>query len=102
MNSFLCVRAPHLLSAAFPCLRRATQPDILRIIKELALYEKEPDAVKCDEQMLTENIFEKGYAGVLLAKEGSKVKQGAEVIGMALVSGAARGETLESKCNERV
>lgn len=75
-------------SCRLPCLacipRR--QPDILRIIKELALYEKEPDAVKCDEQMLTENIFEKGYAGVLLAKEGSEVKQGAEVIGMALVS----------------
>ncbi|KAJ9126266.1 hypothetical protein QFC24_001994 [Naganishia onofrii] len=70
-------------------------PDILRLIKELAVYEKEPDAVTatpelasigCDEIFLRtepysyikENVFEKKYAECLLAKDG------AEVIGMAL------------------
>ncbi|KAJ9099785.1 hypothetical protein QFC21_003783 [Naganishia friedmannii] len=55
-------------------------PDILRLIKELAVYEKEPDAVTATPELIKENVFEKKYAECLLAKDG------AEVIGMALLA----------------
>ncbi|KAH8919886.1 N-acetyltransferase GCN5 [Atractiella rhizophila] len=40
---------------------------VLGLIKELALYEKSPESVKATEELLKKNVFEKGYAEVLLA-----------------------------------
>ncbi|KAJ9116076.1 hypothetical protein QFC20_000749 [Naganishia adeliensis] len=54
-------------------------PDILRLIQELAVYEKEPDAVTATPELIKENVFVKNYAECLLAKDGD------EVIGMALL-----------------
>ncbi|KAH8080650.1 acyl-CoA N-acyltransferase [Filobasidium floriforme] len=65
---------------------RATEadiPDILGLITELAVYEKEPDAVKATPELLKKNIFEQGYANCILAKDGTEGNPG-ETIGMAL------------------
>ncbi|KAI9634997.1 acyl-CoA N-acyltransferase [Dioszegia hungarica] len=43
-------------------------PDIHRMIVDLAIYEKEPDAVKATPEMMAENVFRKGYAGVFIAR----------------------------------
>lgn len=59
-------------------------PTVLDFIKQLAEYEKEPDAVKATVETLEKNVFEKGYAEVLIAeqhKEGETTP-----VGMALVS----------------
>ncbi|KAI5452506.1 Peroxygenase 1 [Naganishia albida] len=53
-------------------------PDILKLIQELAVYEKEPDAVTATPELIKENVFVKKYAECLLAKDGD------EVVGMAL------------------
>lgn len=55
------------------------QPDIHRLIVDLAIYEKEPDAVEATHDSLRETIFEQKYANVILARtpEG-------EAVGMAL------------------
>ncbi|KAN0063324.1 Peroxygenase 1 [Thecaphora frezii] len=56
---------------------------ILDFIKQLALYEKEPDAVETTEETLRLNVFERKYAEVLIAEQqgadGSKTP-----VGMAL------------------
>jgi len=61
----------------------ADVPDILRLIKELAVYEKEPEAVTATQEILTENMFRKKYAECIVAREGASGSKG-EVIGMAL------------------
>lgn len=66
-------------------VRRGTEEDcpvILDFIQQLADYEKEPDAVKATVQTLEENVFNKGYAEVLIAEQhqGSSVTS----VGMAL------------------
>ncbi|KIK68610.1 hypothetical protein GYMLUDRAFT_256307 [Collybiopsis luxurians FD-317 M1] len=51
-------------------IRPATPADadsILQLIIDLAVYEKEPDAVKATPELLRENLFEKQYAHALLA-----------------------------------
>jgi len=51
-------------------IRKATPEDvdnILRLIVDLAVYEKEPDAVKATPELLRKNIFEKQFAHALLA-----------------------------------
>lgn len=53
-------------------VRRGTKDDcpaILDFIQQLADYEKESDAVKATVQSLEENVFEKGYAEVLIAEQ---------------------------------
>ncbi|KAJ1038232.1 hypothetical protein NDA10_003499 [Ustilago hordei] len=42
---------------------------ILDFIQQLADYEKEPDAVKATVETLEENVFNKGYAEVLIAEQ---------------------------------
>ncbi|KIS70364.1 uncharacterized protein UMAG_01533 [Mycosarcoma maydis] len=53
-------------------IRRGTKQDcpaILDFIQQLAEYEKEPDAVKATVETLEENVFNKGYAEVLIAEQ---------------------------------
>ncbi|WWC68478.1 uncharacterized protein I206_102407 [Kwoniella pini CBS 10737] len=68
-------------------ITRATKedvPELLGLIVELAVYEKEPDAVKATPEMMIENIFEKGYAECLIARtEGENGNKGIAV-GLAL------------------
>ena len=63
-------------------LRPATEEDvpaILRIIKELALYEKAPERVEANEDQLKKTLFGKrAYAEVVLAVEDD------QALGMAL------------------
>ncbi|CAO1615638.1 unnamed protein product [Sympodiomycopsis kandeliae] len=52
-------------------IRQATEGDILTIvnlIKELAIYEKEPDEAKATPESIRQIVFEKGYAEVILAE----------------------------------
>ncbi|EPQ26539.1 uncharacterized protein PFL1_05861 [Pseudozyma flocculosa PF-1] len=66
-------------------VRPATVNDvaaILDFIKQLALYEKEPDAVEATEETLRRNVFEKKYAEVLIAEE--EVAGTEKPVGMAL------------------
>lgn len=66
-------------------LRPATEQDvtaILRIIRELALYEKEPDRVLATEDSLRKTLFgHRAYAEVVLAVEAESPET---AIGMAL------------------
>ena len=56
------------LRAAAP----ADVPTILRFVKELATYEREPDAVKATEADLQRVLFgERPYAEALIAEEGA-------------------------------
>ncbi|KAF5389629.1 hypothetical protein D9757_004173 [Collybiopsis confluens] len=51
-------------------IRPATPDDvdsILQLIIDLAVYEKEPDAVKATPELLKSNLFEKKFAHALLA-----------------------------------
>ncbi|KAF9010180.1 acyl-CoA N-acyltransferase [Cyathus striatus] len=67
-------------------IRNATPDDvdyILQLIIDLAIYEKEPDAVKATPELLRRNIFENKYANCLLAFAGSADDPG-EAIAMAL------------------
>ncbi|KAF9066804.1 acyl-CoA N-acyltransferase [Rhodocollybia butyracea] len=68
------------MSAGFH-IRPATPDDvniILQFINDLAVYEKEPDAVKATPELLRTNLFERKYAHALLAFGGDKP------LGMAL------------------
>ncbi|KIJ32174.1 hypothetical protein M422DRAFT_70711 [Sphaerobolus stellatus SS14] len=66
---------------------RPSTPDdidsILKLIIELAVYEKEPEAVKATPALLRKNLFETPYAHALLAISGSPSEPG-EAIGLAL------------------
>lgn len=57
---------------------RKDVPVILQFIKELAEYEKEPDAVEATEAILEESIFDKKQANVILLEENN------ESVGFAL------------------
>ncbi|KAL1695782.1 acyl-CoA N-acyltransferase [Schizophyllum commune] len=58
---------------------RAAEPKdidvILQMIIELAVYEKEPDAVKATPELLRKNLFEDKYANAILAfsEEGQPI-----------------------------
>ena len=43
--------------------------DVLQLIKELAVYEREPDAVVIDEQLLQDVLFHEAYGWVAEEKE---------------------------------
>lgn len=58
--------------------QRQDVPIILQLIKELAEYEKEPDAVEATEEILEQSIFDKQQANVVLLEEGG------QTIGFAL------------------
>ncbi|KAH7104105.1 acyl-CoA N-acyltransferase [Auriculariales sp. MPI-PUGE-AT-0066] len=67
-------------------IRKAQPKDvgaILKLIIGLAVYEREPDAVKATPELLHHNLFEKQYAQVLLAFKGT-VEQPGEAVGLAL------------------
>lgn len=53
------------------------------MIIDLAIYEKEPDAVKATPEMLRDTIFKHKYAEVFIART-----EGGEAVGFALVSPA--------------
>lgn len=55
------------------------------MIIDLAIYEKEPDAVKATPEMMAENVFRKGYAGVFIARMVGGEDDG-KAVGFALVS----------------
>jgi GNAT superfamily N-acetyltransferase len=60
-------------------------PTILRFIRELAAYEKEPDAVEATEAMLHEALFGRSPAAEALIAEGRDQDAGtAQPIGFAL------------------
>ncbi|KAG7094939.1 hypothetical protein E1B28_005741 [Marasmius oreades] len=66
--------------------RPATPRDvdaILRLITDLAIYEKEPDAVKTTPELLRKNLFETPFAYALLAITGTSEAPG-NAIGLAL------------------
>ncbi|WVQ85292.1 hypothetical protein IAT38_007457 [Cryptococcus sp. DSM 104549] len=68
-------------------ITRATKediPELLGLIVELAVYEKEPDAVVATPELMIENIFEKGYAEVLIAREEAKDGGKGLAVGLAL------------------
>ncbi|KAL9939788.1 hypothetical protein V8E36_001605 [Tilletia maclaganii] len=61
-------------SSSAPSIRKATPediPTILKFIHDLALYEKEPDAVKATPELLQQNIFDRKYAECLIAEDPS-------------------------------
>lgn len=69
-------------------------PTIIHLIRELAIYEKEPEAAKATPDLIRENVFEKEYAHCLIAeKEGEDGSGGKkkEPVGLALVSGGSDG-----------
>lgn len=49
--------------------QRQDVPVVLQLIKELAEYEKEPDAVEATEEILEQSIFDKQQANVVLLEE---------------------------------
>lgn len=74
-----------------PSNASTTIPDLLRLIKALAAYEKEPDAVEATEELLRNAMFgdpEKGgrkYAETVLAYTGGEPgTEGSEAVGMAV------------------
>lgn len=50
--------------------RRADVPIILRFVRELAAFEREPDAVEATETMLERALFEQGAAEAVIAERG--------------------------------
>lgn len=55
------------------------------MIVDLAIYEKEPDAVTATPEMMAENVFKKGYAGVFIARVIGGDEDG-KAVAFALVS----------------
>nr|VWP00861.1 Mitogen-activated protein kinase (EC [Ganoderma boninense] len=67
-------------------IRLATVEDvdeILRLVKGLAEYEKEPESVKATPELYRKNLFENTYAHTLLAFEGTPEAPG-KAIGIAM------------------
>ncbi|KAJ8081840.1 Peroxygenase 1 [Marasmius tenuissimus] len=65
-------------------IRPATSDDVvLQLIIDLAIYEKEPDAVKATPELLRKNLFETPYARALVAVAGTTDNPGKH-IGLAL------------------
>mgnify|MGYP002015291181 CR=1 FL=1 len=52
--------------------RREDVPAILRFVKELAAFEREPDAVEADEAMLSHALFDERAAEAVIAERGDK------------------------------
>ncbi|TFK88144.1 acyl-CoA N-acyltransferase [Polyporus arcularius HHB13444] len=67
-------------------IRPATVEDvdeILRLVVDLATYEKEPESVKATPELYRKNLFETPYAHTLLAISGSPDAPG-KAVGMAM------------------
>ncbi|KAG8883318.1 hypothetical protein FRB99_004605 [Tulasnella sp. 403] len=58
-------------------------PDILRLIKELATYEKEPDSARATPELMKTALFERRFASALLAFTGPPDTPG-PAVGLAL------------------
>jgi hypothetical protein len=66
-------------------VRPAVEDDIsvlIGFIRDLAIYEKEPDQAKATPELMKENLFVKKYAHALVCED---VAQSNKPIGMALV-----------------
>jgi len=76
------------MSAAFYIRPARDTPEdidaILRLIKNLAIYEKDPDAAKGTPELIKQNLFQHKYAETLLAFEGTSQADEGKAVGMAL------------------
>lgn len=70
---------------------KTTIPDLLDLIKALALYEKDPDAVEATPELLRNALFGEEAKGgrkfaecVLAYRGGEPGKEGSEPVGMAV------------------
>ncbi|KAG8958585.1 hypothetical protein FRC03_009000 [Tulasnella sp. 419] len=59
-------------------------PELIRLIKELAIYEKEEESAKATPELLQVNLFEKNHASAILAFPGPSDAPTGKAIGMAL------------------
>ncbi|WVQ97078.1 hypothetical protein IAU59_004188 [Kwoniella sp. CBS 9459] len=59
-------------------------PELLELIIELAVYEKEPDAVKATPELMVKNIFENKYAECLIARTQPEDGSKGIAVGLAL------------------
>ncbi|WRT65852.1 uncharacterized protein IL334_002803 [Kwoniella shivajii] len=59
-------------------------PELLGLIVELAVYEKEPDAVVATPELMIKNIFENKYAECLIARTVSEDGGKGVAVGLAL------------------
>lgn len=76
------------MSSQAATIRPATRGDIstiIHLIRELAIYEKEPQAAKATPELIEENIFQKEIAKCLIAE--AEVDGKTQPIGLAIVSG---------------
>lgn len=77
------------MSSQSATIRTATRediPTIIHLIRELAIYEKEPQAAKATPELIEENIFQKEIAKCLIAE--AEVEGKTQPIGLAIVSSA--------------
>ncbi|KAK6907523.1 acetyltransferase [Kwoniella mangroviensis CBS 10435] len=68
-------------------IERATKedvPELLGLIVELAVYEKEPDAVVATPELMIKNVFENNYAEVLIARTTPEDGSKGVAVGLAL------------------
>jgi hypothetical protein len=75
------------MSSQAATIRPATRADIytiIHLIRELAIYEKEPQAAKATPELIEENIFRKEIAKCLIAEV--EVDGKTQSIGLAIVS----------------
>lgn len=86
-------------------IREARESDtqtIIDLIRELAIYEKEPQEAKATPELVKENIFDKKYAHCLIAE--SEVDGQLKAVGIAIVSssGSHRERNLRKQCQAGV
>ncbi|RSH92656.1 hypothetical protein EHS25_008101 [Saitozyma podzolica] len=62
----------------------ADVPELLSLILDLAVYEKEPDAVVATPELMIENVFRKKYAECLIARKETSDGSKGEAVGLAL------------------
>ncbi|PWN22749.1 acyl-CoA N-acyltransferase [Microstroma glucosiphilum] len=73
------------MSSQSATIRTATRediPTIIHLIRELAIYEKEPQAAKATPELIEENIFQKEIAKCLIAE--AEVEGKTQPIGLAI------------------
>ncbi|KAI5476650.1 hypothetical protein MNV49_007428 [Pseudohyphozyma bogoriensis] len=61
-----------------------TIPDVHRLVVELAIFEKEPDAVDATPALFRKNLLEEKLARCVLVYDGPGPMEGGKAIGMAL------------------
>ncbi|WVR05696.1 hypothetical protein IAU60_002720 [Kwoniella sp. DSM 27419] len=63
---------------------REDVPELLELIVELAVYEKEPDAVKATPELMIKNVFDNKYAECLIARTVTEDGSKGVAVGLAL------------------